>query len=167
MKTNIIYCLLGILLLSCKNDKKSNNKPESYINTLVGTVSNDGKFICADDQQIRDKWQHELSKRNPDLKLANFEIVEGTAQGDELQTYYMLVSRENSGSITCAALLSLKDKEFYFKTTDGTDGTMHTILMCEGECKEGCKPIITINSGTIYLSCSPCLDCTKLERGMS
>lgn len=165
MKNSITLLLISILLLSCNNGKKNNSSSKDYLETVVGTVNN-GEYILSEPELIKEKWEAELAKKKPGMTLEAFEITKGKTSGDTEEEYYMLLSRTEDGTVTAAALLTLKGNEFYFESSEGTGGSIHTLIMCMGDCREGCMPTVSISNGIKYLNCSPCMDCSKLEKGM-
>jgi hypothetical protein len=162
-------CLFMLLLLLTACNSKQEPMPKNGINYLeapVGTTSN-GSFIISNLQNIKKEWEARLSTSEKQVTLKDFKIVSGTTAGDEHQQYYMLLANSEDGKVSTASILTLKVGRFYFeKQPSSGEDAIYLNIICEGTCTDGCAPVVSILSGSKYLNCSPCGNCTKKDMEM-
>ena len=165
-----IYSLFFLVLLAACNKKKESDAMAmpDYFMQEIG-VDNKGVYQVTGQDSIRDLWEEYVAQSlgsQKNIQLRDFRIIKGKAQGQEEETealeYYMLVSSTADGKTKAAALLELRNGKFYFLKTD-KDAVTYSVLVCTGDCKEGCDPVMSINRGRQFLNCSGCVECNKTD----
>jgi hypothetical protein len=169
MKHYISGLLLVLLFAACnsKSDTTKDNTT-SYLNQAVGTNVNDTYTITNLDT-IKAEWEKSLQiKLNSASKveLKGFEIIEAQTEGDATADYYILHSRTDDGRTRVAALLELKGDKFYFDLNQLDNSEAYNIVICKGECDQGCLPIVRVQNEVKHLICSSCVDCEKFDGEM-
>ncbi|OIQ21832.1 MAG: hypothetical protein BM557_03290 [Flavobacterium sp. MedPE-SWcel] len=165
MKSIIASLFVGLLLISCKDAKKEESQPivDEITAVAVGTVIS-GDFEITDPEALEVKWEKALTaEKGKEIELEGFEIITGKVDNNSSEEYYMIISRTNEGNIMVAALLDLRDGEFFFKSV--VEGE-HIMVMCEDEgyCEqEGCLPIVNVRNDKQQIDCS-CRECSKEEK---
>ena len=158
--------LMLLLVTACtsKTEKTSETISEQNYEEFEVGYKKEGSFKISNLDLVKKEWENRLQSDGRAISLKNFRIVEGTTAGDSAQLYYILVANSADGKIKTASLLNLKDTVFYFETyRDQDNSTFYSNIICEGDCTEGCDPIVTISNGKRYLNCSQCPNCLKNE----
>lgn len=124
---------------------------------VVG-VDNDGVYTISNPEEIAASWEKSVS-----AELTGFEIVKSKTEGDAVEDFYMLVARTEDGTSKVASLLEFKDNKFYFLSPKQESTGSHVLVICKGDCDEGCLPLVRVKSGNRYLICSSCAECLKGE----
>lgn len=157
------------MLAACNNKKESASAATpDYFKLEIG-VNENGVYKVTGQDSIRDSWERYVSQAHgsqKDSRLKDFRIIKAETKSQDEETqpveYYMLVSSTADGKTKAAALLELKDGKFYFLRTD-EDAVTYSVLVCAGECSEGCDPIMSVNRGRQFLNCSECVECNKMD----
>ena len=160
------FAAFVLLLTACnsKPEKTSEISDKQDYQELQVGVRKEGLLSVTNQEIIKKEWEKRLADDNTVLSLRDFKIVEGTTAGDSTEQFYMLVANTADGKMKAASLLVLKENVFYFDTYQDQDGSnFYSNIICEGDCTEGCDPIVTISNGRRYLNCSQCVDCVKKE----
>lgn len=164
------YSLFLLLFLAACNNKKESAPMAmpDYFKLEIG-VNEDGVYKVTGQDSIRDSWETYVAQTigyQKDTKLKDFRIVRAMAQGQDeeaaMTEYYMLVSSAADGKTKAAALLELRGDKFYFLKTN-EDAVTYSVLICTGECSEGCDPVMSVTRGGQFLNCSECVECKKME----
>ncbi len=143
-----LLALITCLSISC-------NSPRNEI----GIVDGKSFVISSDLKDLRLQGENHLEKAGIKTKLVTFEILEDYVEGTQ-EIYYMLVAKNEDGSIKIATTLQLKDGTFQYDSELFADS-----CVCSG-CAEGCLPRRHKDDGIIEWYCSPCTEgsgCTKSE----
>lgn len=165
-----IYSLFFLLILAACNNKKESAPiaPPDYFKQEIG-IYNEGVYKVTGEDSIRDLWEDYVTQTlgSPTkIKLENFRIVKASTKGleEEAETveYYMLVSSTGDGKTKAAALLELREDKFYFLKA-AENAVTYSVLVCVGECREGCDPVMSITRGGQFLNCSECVECNKMD----
>lgn len=167
MKNHLFILLLAIFFISCKNEVKPEDD-NSYPRAVVGTNTN-GNYEISDLSVIKKNWEMQISEKldGAVVNLEVFEIVKGTTVGDAAQEFYILTARNDAGNINSSALLELRGDKFYFEKEPRPDSEdVYLNIVCSGECNEGCLPVVKSVNGSMFLVCSDCADCMKIENEM-
>lgn len=167
MKKHLLIVILAICFVSCKNEVKSEDN-SSYPRAVVGTNTN-GVYEISDLSVIKENWEKQISKKlsGDIIALEAFEIAKGKTEGDTAEDFYILIARNEKGTLHSSALLELKDGKFYFEKESRPDSEeVYLNIVCSGECSEGCLPVVKSVNGSRFLVCSDCADCMKIENEM-
>lgn len=172
MRKYFLGAVFLILAFSCKNNtEKDAATGDTYPLIAVGTNYN-GDYEVNDPDALKKQWEAKLAEDSSfdksKIDLQGFEIIKGKTEGDAAEDFYMLVARSADGITKVAALLELKDKDFYFEKQKGPNGKyVYFNIVCTGQCDKGCLPVVKLINGKKYLQCTDCLDCVKTENEMS
>ncbi len=158
----LFAALLVFLLISCKKEADTADPGNTYPKQAVGTVNN-GAYTITKPDEIKKSWETYLGGT---FKLAGFEIVKGKTEGDAVEDFYMIVARTEDGAAKVASLLELKSDKFYLGSVDNEGPGAYRLVVCKGECDNGCLPVVMIRNGAENLICSSCADCEKNEIGV-
>ena len=165
-----IYSLFFLLVIAACNNKKESAKVvmPDYFKQEIG-IDKEGEYKVTGQDSIKSLWQDYVAQAlgsQREVQLKDFKIVKAKTKENEEETgavdYYMLVSSTADGKIKAAALLELKGDKFYFLKT-AENAVTYSVLVCAGECSEGCNPIMSITRGGQLLNCSECLECNKMD----
>lgn len=163
-----VFGLFLLLMFTACNTKNNGNveKTEAdYFEDVAGVVQN-GKYIVSSPDALKIKWETNLKKELMplnDVELVKFEIIKGKTEDAAAEDYYLLVSKTANEFTKVAALLQLKDGKFYFEKKKGGNVKSYQTVICRGENKIACKPIVRINDGFRDLVCSSNIDCEKID----
>ena len=152
------------LFVSCNSEKKQKGTHPD-MGLIVGKVEGNS-FELMNTKLVEKEWSERVSPKGETMAFKGFEIIKGTTQGDSEKDFYMLFARTDDGATHVAALLTLVDGEFYFQKNETETGSVYTVIQCNGECNEGCLPIVINKGEGNYLSCSPCDNCLKTEKSI-
>ena len=103
MNKTLFFILAVLLVLSCK-EQGNESGTNSYLDQPVG-INNNGKYEITNLSVIKDQWQAALKSEHYDERLTTFAIKEGITQGEAHNKYYMLLGKDDTGSVKTAALL--------------------------------------------------------------
>lgn len=165
MKCIIASFLMVFLFVSCNGDKKQKDEHPEDMGLVVGKVEGN-TFELMNTKRIEKEWSERVSPKGELITFKGFEIIKGKTQGDSKDDFYMLYARTDDGATRVAALLTLLDGEFYFQKNETDTGSIYTVIQCNGDCAEGCLPIVIDKNGNKHLSCSPCDNCLKTEKSI-
>lgn len=165
MKNYICLISFIIFFVSC-NTKKKDDAPvvtgHSKNETAAG-VKRNGVFHVVNPDSIKKVWEAKLSDEGIKDKLENFEIIRSEADSTH-QEHYMLVGKNNDGTVKIAALLVEKEGQLFIEKEPAPGGGMaYVCVICTADCNDGCNPAVTTTQTGRYLKCSPCIDCEKLD----
>jgi hypothetical protein len=164
MNKTLLFILALLLVLSCK-EQGNKSVTDSYLDQPVG-INNDGKFEITNLNVIKDQWQAALKSEHYDEQLTNFTIKKSLTQGEAQQDYYILLGKNDKGTIKTAAILNLKGNKFYFEKQEGAESLVYLKILCAGDCPSGCDPVVNVVNNKKFLICTPCEDCFKADKEM-
>lgn len=164
---NYICLLVLLFIFSCskKQEAAIAIQPETNIDAAVGTSEN-GVFTVSANRVIKPAWESLLKEQGFDAKLEGLKIISGKTSEEVPETYHLLTSRDQKLGLNIAALLYLKNGEFYLQKKQGATGMVSIITICKGACTDGCAIEVTGQNEDKMISCSACMDCTKSEIAM-
>lgn len=165
-----IYSLFFLLILAACNNKKesASTAMPDYFKDEIG-VNEGGVYRVTGQDSIKPLWEGYVMQTlglQKEIELKDFRIVKASTksqeEGAEAVEYYMLVSSTADGKTKAAALLDLKGDKFYFLKA-AEKAVTYSVLVCVGECSEGCDPVMSITRGGQFLNCSECVECNKMD----
>lgn len=143
-------------LFSCKNEDKAT--VGSIYPEEAAAIAKDGEIRLLDEAELQKSWE----KRLEGMKLTAFEVIKGKTEGEDGEDYYMVLARTEDG-IKVAALLEMRGDKFYFDASGQKDSESYLLVVCKGECDQGCLPAVKLAEGAKRIICSSCADCSKNE----
>lgn len=159
--------LLLFLVTACnnKNETSSQKPTPDYFKVEVG-LDNNGSYTVVNINSVKGLWENYVKQvlgSAKSIELTDFRIVKARAAGADapLADNYMLISRTADGLTKAAALLELKGDKFYF-LKEAENAIAYSVLVCAGQCSNGCDPIVVNAEGKQLLNCSECVDCNKI-----
>ena len=164
---NLVYGIFAVLFVAfgCKKAEPADItvSRKNYLDKVVATLR-EGKFEINDVAAIRDAWQSQLNSQQVDARLVSLQVVQGITIGDAAQPYFLLLGRNEKGTVRTASPLVIEGNRLYFEQQQGEDDMVSYNITCLGEgCTEGCEPQLRISNGVRSLICSACPECTKVE----
>lgn len=167
MKTaHIGIIAVFVLLLTACNSKSDNTSAtlndNDYFQVEIGKNEN-GRFTITQLEPIKQDWESRLNNNGNRLTLTEFKIVKAYTTDESPVEYYLLIANSKDGRLRTASLLNLKGNSFFIDTRKDNGALSYSNIVCEGNCNEGCLPVVSIHNGTRYLNCSQCVECVKKE----
>lgn len=159
MKNLGTFLFIIAILTSCSGDLEKSEINEQiqidqqnvFENNISYTV--DGKLKEVSHNDLKNKWENELSELGHTTNLNNFEIIESEANSEGETAFYLIASNDEN-TIQIGSKIEKSDSSFILA---------EKTCICVG-CPNGCELTVFVNK----CRCSPCFPsdgpCEKTEK---
>lgn len=167
MKKYLAGLLFILVIVSCTSKKEKERdevQSERIASGPIG-VNNNGEYQIIGIDTISQRWERQLKESfslSDSISFSKFEIVKTTTQGDAATDAYLLLARTSDKHSSIAAILELRDNDFYFYAKPRKEVGASQVIMCNSiNDGQNCMPVVILHNNEQRLICPSDSDCEK------